>query len=106
MSDLVRRLRVLADNSRNVFGLHAADCAAAMDEASSRIELLEAAYKCSGSALAVIDGEFKNAVAEIDRLRLTDDERAAVQFAYSRLTADTHYASVAATLRGLLKRTK
>jgi hypothetical protein len=35
---------------------------------------------------------------------LTDEEREAVEFAYSRLTADTHYASVAATLRGLLER--
>lgn len=37
---------------------------------------------------------------------LTDEEREAVEFAYSRLTADTHYASVAATLRGLLERLK
>jgi hypothetical protein len=35
---------------------------------------------------------------------LTDEEREAVELAYSRLTADTHYASVAATLRGLLER--
>ena len=35
---------------------------------------------------------------------LTDAEREAVALAYSRLTADTHYASVAATLRGLLER--
>ena len=35
---------------------------------------------------------------------LTDAEREAVELAYSRLTADTHYASVAATLRGLLER--
>lgn len=35
---------------------------------------------------------------------LDDAEREAVEFAYSRLTADTHYASVAATLRGLLER--
>ena len=46
------------------------------------------------------------ACAEIARLRLTDAEREAVEFAYSRLTADTHYASVAATLRGLLERLK
>lgn len=39
-------------------------------------------------------------------LRLTDDEREAVEAAYSRLTADTHYATVAATLRGLLDRTE
>ena len=78
MSDMVSRLRVLADNSRKVYGLHAADCAAAMDEAASHIELLEAAYKSSGSALAVIDGGFKSAVDEIERLRLTDAERGAI----------------------------
>ena len=38
------------------------------------------------------------------KARLTDAEREAVALAYSRLTADTHYASVAATLRGLLER--
>ena len=37
---------------------------------------------------------------------LTDAEREVVELAYSRLTADTHYASVAATLRGLLERLK
>ena len=37
---------------------------------------------------------------------LTDAEREAVELAYSRLTADTHYASVAAVLRGLLERLK
>ena len=46
------------------------------------------------------------AADEIARLRLTDAEREAVGHAYSRLTADTHYAAVAATLRGLLERTK
>jgi hypothetical protein len=81
MSDLVSRLRVLADDSRKVYGLHAADCAAAMDEAASHIELVEAADKSSGSALAVIDGGFKNAVAEITRLRLTDAEREAINAA-------------------------
>ena len=49
---------------------------------------------------------FEAAADEIARLRLTEAEREAVEFAYSRLTADTHYASVAATLRGLLERTK
>jgi hypothetical protein len=56
-----------------------------MDEAASHIELLEAAYKSSGSALAVIDGGFKSAVAEVARLRLTDEERAAVSRAYDML---------------------
>jgi hypothetical protein len=54
---------------------HYWDCHAA----ASHIELLEAAYKSSGSALAVIDGGFQNAVAEIQRLRLTDAEREAVE---------------------------
>ena len=36
---------------------------------------------------------------------VTDAERKAVEAAYSRLTADTHYAAVASTLRGLLERT-
>ena len=42
--------------------------------------------------------------SEVARLRLTDAEREAVEWAYSMLTADTHYASVAGTLRGLLAR--
>ena len=46
----------------------------------------------------------EEAAAEIARLRLTDAEREAVALAYSRLTADTHYASVAAMLRSLLER--
>ena len=37
---------------------------------------------------------------------LTDAEREAIELAYSRMTADTHYAAVATTLRGLLERTK
>lgn len=48
--------------------------------------------------------EIERLRAEIARLRLTEAEREAVELAYSRLTADTHYASVAATLRGLLER--
>lgn len=39
-----------------------------------------------------------------ENFRLTDAEREAVELAHSRLTADTHYASVAATLRGMLER--
>lgn len=69
MSALVSRLRVLADGSRKVYGLHAADCAAAMDEAASQIELLEAAGKASESEVAVITSGFRNAAAEIERLR-------------------------------------
>ena len=39
-----------------------------------------------------------------ENFRLTDAEREAVELAHSRLTADTHYASGAATLRGMLER--
>jgi hypothetical protein len=102
---LVSRLRVLGDDSRKVYGLHAADCAAAMDEAASHIELLEAAYKSSGSALAVIDGGFKNAVAEVARLRLTDEERAAVAWCVEMAaTTATECDEELAALRGLLER--
>jgi hypothetical protein len=100
---LAQRLRVLADDSRKVYGLHAADCAAAMDDAASHIELLEAASSSSGSALAVIDSGFRNAVAEIARLRITDAEREAVETA-CRLAAFNDGGTVAATLRGLLER--
>ena len=43
-------------------------------------------------------------VAWLGRPTLTDAEREAVELSYSRLTADTRYASVAATLRGLLEK--
>ena len=105
MSRLVSRLRVLADDSRKVYGLHAADCAAAMDEAASHIELLEAADKSSGSALAVIDGGFKNAVAEIARLRLTDQERAAIERA-AKDENEHGLVYTADVLESLLERTK
>ena len=107
MSDLVSRLRVLADDSRKVYGLHAADCAAAMDEAASHIELVEAADKSSGSALAVIDGGFKNAVAEIARLRLTDAEREAIRWAEGQAKLFPEFEAIRGhteALRGLLER--
>jgi len=44
--------------------------------------------------------------SEIERLTLTYEEREAVEAAYSRLTADTKYGAVAATLRNLLERLK
>jgi hypothetical protein len=78
-------------------------------EAAAEIELLEAAHKCSGSALAVIDGGFRNAVAEVERLRLTDAERQAVSL-MAEVAADPRGGAVlagcevAATLRGLLAR--
>ena len=77
---------------------HYWDCHAA----ASHIELLEAAYKSSGSALAVIDGGFNNAVAEIQRLRLTAAEREAVERAADLIDNKTFGDS--ATLRGLLER--
>jgi hypothetical protein len=40
-----------------------------------------------------------------ERCTLTDAERAAISMAYSRLTADSNYGEVAATLKALLERT-
>jgi hypothetical protein len=98
-SDIARRLR---QTRANMIGTddeqHYWDC----QEAASHIELLEAAYKCSGSALAVIDGGFKNAVAEIDRLRLTDAEREAIERAADLI--DNKTCGDSSTLRGLLER--
>ena len=65
-ADIATRLRqTRADMIGTDDEQHYWDCV----EAAALIELLEAAHKASGSALAVIDGGFKNAVAEIDRLR-------------------------------------
>jgi hypothetical protein len=77
-ADIVTRLR-------DWRSLHLTRLGSLFDEAASHIELLEAADKCSGSALAVIDGGFKNAVAEIARLRLTDAEREAISRVYDLL---------------------
>jgi hypothetical protein len=101
-SDIARRLR---QTRANMLGTddeqHYWDC----HEAASHIELLEASYKCSGSALAVIDGGFKNAVAEVERLRLTDAERKAVEwFASYGYSGDGVPGRHSATLRGLLER--
>ena len=72
-------------------------------EAAAEIELLEAAHRVSGSAVAVIHSGFQNAVAEIQRLRLTAAEREAVEWA--RCMAKMHALdNAAATLRGLLER--
>ena len=74
--DITRRLlQTRADMLGTPDEDHYWDC----HEAASHIELLEAAYKSSGSALAVIDGGFNNAVAEIQRLRLTEAEQEAVE---------------------------
>jgi hypothetical protein len=54
-------------------------------------------FVCLGEALM----EESKAPAQFT---LTDAEREAVELAYSRLTADTKYGAVAATLRGLLER--
>jgi predicted ATP-dependent serine protease len=105
MPDIATRLR---QTRANMIGTddeqHYWDC----HEAASHIELLEAAHKASGSALAVIDSGFQNAVAEIQRLRLTDAEREAIREAvgaYNDNDDDEDCAKIAATLHGLLKRT-
>ena len=51
-------------------------------------------------------GLMAEAADEIERLRLTDEEREAISLAYSRLTADSKYDKVTKTLRNLLERTK
>lgn len=38
---LIHRLRTLADNSRQVYGLHAMDCVAAFEEAANAIIMLK-----------------------------------------------------------------
>jgi hypothetical protein len=111
MPDITTRLRqTRADMIGTADEQHYWDC----HEAASHIELLEAAHKASGSALAVIDAGFQNAVAEIERLRLTDAEREAIVQAigivdwhkayFSHLKSDEPLPS--ATLRGLLERLK
>ena len=108
--DIATRLR---QTRANMLGTddeqHYWDC----HKAASHIELLEAAYKSSGSALAVIDGGFQNAVAEIQRLRLTDAAREAVRFCVTASLPETEKLGGvagelcrmhAATLRGLLAR--
>ena len=101
MPDITTRLRqTRADMIGTADEQHYWDC----HEAASHIELLEAAHKASGSALAVIDAGFQNAVAEIQRLRLTDEEREAIREACDEgrwYPKDYHHID---TLRGLLKR--
>ena len=91
----------------------------------SEIELLDAAHKASNSAMLVIESGFKNALAEIARLRsqpcpyvtgnvtkhctltpftLTPKEREAVEWAVSAAEDCQHPADD--TLRGLLERLK
>ena len=98
-ADIATRLR---QTRANMIGTddeqHYWDCV----EAAAEIELLEAAHKCSGSALAVIDGGFQNAVQEIERLRLTDAEREAVERAADLI--DNKTCGDSSTLRGLLER--
>ncbi len=43
-------------------------------------------------------------IATLSQPTLTNEERAAIGMAYSRLTAIPHYEAVSATLRGLLER--
>jgi hypothetical protein len=102
IADIATRLRqTRADMIGTDDEQHYWDCV----EAAAEIELLEAAYKCSGSALAVIDGGFQNAVQEIQRLRLTDAEREAIEQAIDATDGMAPAEPWAiATLRGLLGR--
>ena len=71
--------------------------------AVAEIERLREAIRRLADQDATLSVQGGNVIVDMDAT-LTDAEREAVEFAYSRLTADTHYASVAATLRGLLER--
>ena len=106
MDDITTRLRqTRADMIGTADEAHYWDC----HDAASHIELLEAAHKACGSALAVVDSGFRNATAEIERLRLTDEEREALReaaAAYEQNNDDADCERIAATLRGLLERTK
>lgn len=96
--DIVSRLR-------NWRGLHLAHGGELFDEAADEIINLRLAIRRfaeQDATLSVCDG---NVTVDIDGIALTDEEREAVGLAYSRLTADTKYEAVAATLRDLLKRT-
>ena len=102
-ADIARRLR---QTRANMLGTddeqHYWDCV----EAAAEIELLEAAHRVSGSAVAVIHSGFQNAVAEIQRLRLTDAEREAVAGGIAALDQiGTEFTlELARRLNGLLER--
>ena len=83
--DIVSRLR-------NWRGLHLAHSGELFDEAADEMDRLRSAYATAVQRLA----------SEIARLRLTDAERAAVEWAAN--AADPYYPGHTATLRGLLER--
>jgi len=72
-----------------------------IDRLRSHIELLEASGAASHSAIMVLDSTVKNMSAEIERLRLTDAEREAVEAVIGAM----HQCDASERLRGLLKRT-
>ena len=101
MSDIVERLRAWVYTDSQY---------ATAREAADEIERLRGLLSRTGTNSRQTGDDATECHSQSEktpeRERLTDAEREAVEFAYSRLTADTHYASVAATLRALLERTK
>jgi hypothetical protein len=77
-------------------------CANAMADEILRLREAIRRLADQDATLSVCDG---NVTVTVDAT-LTDEEREAVGMAYSRLTTDANYEAVAATLRGLLERTK
>jgi len=78
--------------------LHAAK---EIERLRSHVELLEASSKASHSTIMLLEGTVKNMASEIERLRLTDEEREAIEVCIQ----DIRFEDVQATLRGLLERT-
>ena len=74
-----------------------------MNDVLEENERLREAIRRLADQDATLSVQGGNVIVTMDAT-LTDAEREAVALAYSRLTADTHYVSVAATLRGLLER--
>ena len=80
-----------------------------VERLKSQIKLLDAAHAASHSGFMVMASGLENAAAEVQRLRLTDAEREAVERAIATLDGwklQPRDAGDAATLRGLLERTK
>lgn len=95
MNDIVEELRAAADDTNAVEN---ASVAYLLQHAAGEIELLRG-YRDNAESDAAI------AHLLVDRYRMTDAEREAVELAYGKLTTDARYTAVAATLRGLLDRT-
>ena len=95
MSDVVERIRGLRY-------VHVPVASQLFEEACQEIERLRQVIADSTQPQDATPSE--GSVHGDGTSALTDAEREAVELAYSRLTADTNYASVAATLRGLLER--